>query len=332
MPGMSSVSTPAAHALRPRILERRARLQQAAGSVSDAYLSELLSEVDAALERIDHGTYGICELCHDTIEADRLEVNPLVRFCLDHLSGPELEAHQQDLDLATRIQARLLPPCRVEAAHWDTHYRYEPVGPVGGDYCELLPLAGSGSLFFAVGDVAGKGVAASLLMTHLSAIFRSLLSLDFPLAEVMSRANRLFCESTTGSHYATLACGRATAQGLELANAGHCRPLLLRRDGTERVEAAGVPLGMFRGAEYPVTRATLAQGESLVLYSDGVTETEDLQGVDFGEDRLIRSLRGRFGGSAETIALGVVDDVTRFRGARRPFDDLTVLVVRRQAA
>ena len=75
---------------------------------------------------------------------------------------------------------------------------------MGGDYCELIVLSNGKSLFFAVGDVAGKGVAASLLMTHLSAIFRSLLSLDLSLTDMISRANRLFCESTAQAHYATL--------------------------------------------------------------------------------------------------------------------------------
>src|SRR5581483_2563885 len=91
--------------------------------------------------------------------------------------------------------------------HWETHYRYEPAGMVGGDYCEVIPAQEGDSLFFALGDVTGKGVAASLLMTHLSAIFRSLVSLDLPLAELMARANRLFCSSTPATHYATLGRG-----------------------------------------------------------------------------------------------------------------------------
>ena len=131
----------------------------------------------------------------------------LVRFCLDHLTEKELRAHEQDLELATQIQVRLLPARAITTRDWETHYRYEPAGVVGGDYCEVVASGDGNSLFFALGDVAGKGVAASLLMTHLSAIFRSLLSLQLPLAEVMSRANRLFCESTSATHYATLVAG-----------------------------------------------------------------------------------------------------------------------------
>ncbi|MDQ1471830.1 MAG: phosphoserine phosphatase RsbU/P, partial [Bryobacterales bacterium] len=92
------------------------------------------------------------------------------------------------------------------------------------------------------------GSAGGYLLTHLSAIFRSLLSLDLPLTEVMSRANRLFCESTPATHYATLVAGRTSENGMDLCNAGHCRPLLLRDDGIERIDPTGLPLGLFATA------------------------------------------------------------------------------------
>ena len=109
-------------------------------------------------------------------------------------------------------------------------------------------------------------------MTHLSAIFRSLLSLDLSLTEMVSRANRLFCESTAPSHYATLVCGRATPDGVEICNAGHCPPLLFRQDATERLDSTGLPLGLFCGGKYTTRHLSLGPGESLVLYSDGITE------------------------------------------------------------
>src|SRR5260370_942903 len=174
---MNATST--VHNLRPQLLERRARLTAAATSVSAEYLNDLLAEVDAALQRVDAGSFGICESCHETIEADRLQVNPLVRFCLDHLSGSELRAHQQDLDLATEIQSKLLPPCDISLEHCDTHYPYEPAGPVAVDHCEppyRADPAGLGggafgelvvpedrpSFFFAVGAVGGEGRGCAL--------------------------------------------------------------------------------------------------------------------------------------------------------------------------
>ena len=328
---MNSAMTIPADRFRPQLVERRERLQAASGSVSDNYLNDLLAEVDAALQRIEAGTFGLCESCHDTIEADRLEQNPLCRFCLDHLSKAELAWHQQDLNLATQIQSRLLPQRDISLDIWEAQYRYEPVG---GDYCELMitgEATGNGpSLFFAVGDVAGKGVAASLLMTHLNAILRSLLSMDLTLAEVVSRANRLFCESTVPAHYATLACGRTTATGVEICNAGHCPPLVLRRNETERVESNGLPLGLFSGGQYTVTHYVLGSGESLVLYSDGITEAECPSGEDYQEERLVRCLRERLEHGPHAMADGVIHDLVRFRETGPVSDDMTVLVVQRR--
>jgi phosphoserine phosphatase RsbU/P len=90
---MNTASVSLIHEMRPRILERRARLQAAASSVSAEYVHNLLAEIDAALQKMDEGSYGLCETCHDAIEADRLERNPLARFCQDHLNEAERRAH-----------------------------------------------------------------------------------------------------------------------------------------------------------------------------------------------------------------------------------------------
>lgn len=167
-------------------------------------------------------------------------------------------------------------------------------------------------------------------MTHLSAIFRSLLSLDLSLADMVSRANRLFCESTAPAYYATLVCGRATANGVELCNAGHCAPLLLQRDATQRLDSTGLPLGLFCGGQYTVRHISLAAGESLVLYSDGITDAQDPVGAEYQEERLIRSLRDRFEQGADAMADSVLRDVARFRQTCPPVDDMTLLIVRRR--
>jgi sigma-B regulation protein RsbU (phosphoserine phosphatase) len=247
---------------------------------------------------------------------------------LDHLTRAELRAHQYDLDLAMQIQSNLLPAKDIALEYWDTQYRYEPAGAVGGDYCELIALD-SKSVFFAVGDVAGKGVAASLLMAHLSAIFRSLLSLDLSLTDLVSRANQLFLENTDPAHYATVVCGRATPDGIELCNAGHCTALLLRKGATQRLGATGLPLGLVRGAQYTLRRLSLDVGDSLILYSDGITEAQDPAGDEYKEERLVISLRKHFDQGADAMADNVLRDVARFCKTSPPADDLTLLIVRR---
>jgi sigma-B regulation protein RsbU (phosphoserine phosphatase) len=327
---MDGASVSLIHDLRPKILESRARLLTAARRAPAGVVDDLLAEIEATLRRIDDGSFGLCETCHDPIEVDRLEQNPMARFCLDHLTARELRAHEQDLELAKQIQAKLLPATTVESGEWQTHYRYEPAGVVGGDYCEVIAPENGSPLFFAVGDVAGKGVAASLLMTHLSAIFRSLLPLDLPFTELMSRANRQFCESTLAAHYATLAAGRTTENGVELCNAGHCRPLLLARGGAERIGATGLPLGLFCEGRYEARRVELDRGDGLVLYSDGLTEAQDPEGNAFEEERLSQSAHRRTGLDARGVVDGIFEDVIRFRGAAAQQDDMTLLLLRRR--
>jgi sigma-B regulation protein RsbU (phosphoserine phosphatase) len=325
---MSAAPSSLAQELRPGIIERRARLEAAASSIPAGYLNDLLAEIDGALKRIDQGSYGVCEVCHEAIEADCLCRNPLERFCLDHLSSQELKAHAQDLELATRIQAQLLPARDIVTESWETHYRYEPAGVVSGDYCEIA--ASGDSLFFALGDVAGKGVAASLLMTHLSAIFRSLRSLQLPFTELISRANRLFCESTPATHYATMVAGQTTARGANLCNAGHCKPLLLRPHGTERIDSTGLPLGLFCDGRQGFREIRIEPGDILILYSDGITEAQDAGGNPYEEDRLIRALRRHAKESAQAMAEGVLRDVSQFRGEGPQQDDMTLLIIRRR--
>ncbi len=180
--------------LRTELEQRRERLHEALhSSAADASISELLTAVDTALSRIDQGTFGLCETCHDTIEAERLLADPLVRFCLDHLTSAEQRALESDLSLAARIQRALLPKPGLAPDGWDVRYHYQPAGMVSGDYCDLFET--DGGLLFMLGDVSGKGVAASMLMSHLHATFRSLAEAGLPLDRMVQDANRIFCES-----------------------------------------------------------------------------------------------------------------------------------------
>src|SRR5215467_14494546 len=129
--------------LHNQLEQRKRRLEAAiANAPQNAGLTGLLHEVDSALERMDNGSYGICEECHDTIEQQRLLADPLVRYCLDHLTGPQRDALQRDLDLASEVQRKLLPQTGLRAGDWETSYHYAPVGPVSGDYCDLIPTDG----------------------------------------------------------------------------------------------------------------------------------------------------------------------------------------------
>lgn len=318
--------------LRHQLEERRDRLHLAVHAGGGA-LEGLLREVDDALARMDAGTYGLCDVCHDTVEADRLLADPLCRLCLDHLTPEDRRSLERDLELAGQIQSALLPPPEWRQDGWELHARYLPAGPVSGDYYDVLPSAreGEGTLFV-LADVSGKGVAASLLMSNLQAIFRSLSGTGLPLGELVARASRVFCESTLSSSYATLVAGRIQPSGtVEIANGGHCPPLLVHREGVECLGAGGLPIGLFCGATFPTVTRRLAPGDLLFLYTDGLSEAESPAGEEYGARRITAVLEGSRGLEGGAILSACLDGLARHQEGRRPSDDLTAMVIRRAA-
>jgi phosphoserine phosphatase RsbU/P len=320
--------------VREALLDRRQKLDAAivAGG-TDVTFNRLIGEVDAALARLENGSYGLCETCHDPIEPDRLFADPLARFCLDHLTPQEQSALQRDLDLAARIQRELLPPSPFRAGCWEAAYAYAAVGPVSGDYCDLIPAA-NGDLHFIVGDVSGKGIAAAMLMTHLHAMFRTLISLELPLPDMMERASRLFCESTLPTHYATLVCGRARASGdIEVCNAGHVPPVVVSGGDVQIIASGGLPLGMFCEERFSTTRLQLASGDVIVICSDGVTDTENPAGADYGHSRMVEQMRaaGDRRRGADALLEGSLADLLQFRAGASQLDDVTLMMLRRVA-
>src|SRR5512139_3218826 len=124
---------------RDQLIDRRGRVEAAMSRGANVpQLEHLLHEIDEALDRFATGTYGHCETCGDPIEADRLTVDPLLRFCLDHLTPRQARALEQDLQLASRVQLNLLPPTELAVDGWQTAYHYEALGTVSGDYVDLV--------------------------------------------------------------------------------------------------------------------------------------------------------------------------------------------------
>ncbi|MGB9148388.1 MAG: SpoIIE family protein phosphatase [Acidobacteriaceae bacterium] len=316
--------------LRGQLEERKTRLETVLERTpGEANLEALLREVDSALDRFSDGSYGLCETCHDTVEAERLLADPLLRYCLDHLTELERAALQRDLDLASELQRGLLPPRDLSVEGWETSYHYAPLGPVSGDYCDLYPC--NGQLFFMLGDVAGKGVAASMRMTQLHALFRSLIGMGLPLAEIVVHINSFLCDSGLAGRYATLVCGRAEASGeVELFNAGHLPVIAVERSGVRLLESTGFPLGMFREASFTPARLRLQGGDLLFLYTDGLSEAAGESG-EYGIDRVMELVGRQSSACAAGVISACLEDLRRFAGATPGMDDVTLLALRHGA-
>jgi sigma-B regulation protein RsbU (phosphoserine phosphatase) len=316
--------------LREQLIDRRQRLETATSAFQrPAELTRLLAEVDAALHRMDVGTYGLCEVCHDPVEPERLLADPLTRFCLGDLTPREQRALEEDLELASQIQAGLLPPPKQQIDGWEVSYHYQPAGAVSGDYCDLIKGEDQ-SLHFALGDVSGKGVAASMLMAHLNAMFRTLISINLPLEQMMERASRVFCESTLPTQYATLVCGRATNDGdVEVCNAGHLPPLVIQRGEVTSIAATGLPVGVFCSETFAVNRIHMSKGDTLFLYTDGLSESLDGAGNEYGAERLSQLLNDNRELATDSMISLCRQELHSFAEGRVPRDDLTLMAIRR---
>jgi sigma-B regulation protein RsbU (phosphoserine phosphatase) len=315
--------------MKEQLLHRKEKLEDVLGrSGEQGDVRSLLLQVDAALRRMEERTYGLCLTCHDPIEQDRLMADPLLEFCLDHLTPVQQRALEEDLSLAVQVQRGLLPSLPFALPGWEAHYYYRPASAVSGDYCDLVPSEGEGFHFF-LGDVSGKGVAASMLMSNLHALFRALIPQNLPLGHLVMRASRFFCESTLPMHYATLICGRAGAHGaIEFCNAGHPPLLHLRDAGVEEYPSTGLPIGVFCDSGFRTERFRLAPGEALLAYTDGLIEAKNATGEEFGRDRLRALGKGLPVREPRTVAEACLKALDDFRGRTPLSDDLTLMVLR----
>ena len=319
---------------RTELLKRRGRLETALATLPDKQdLQRLLRDVDSALQRLERGTFGLCETCREPVERTRLLADPLVTHCLDHLTDEQRRAFSQDLEHAARIQAALLPANNMRVGPWEACYHYEPLGSVSGDFCDLWQAGdGDAGLTFVFGDVSGKGVSAALLMSNLHAIFRTLLAAGPPLGELLERANALFCQSTMAQSFAPLVLGRAAPDGeIELINAGHHPPIVVSGAGCSPIETTGLPLGLFGSARYRAVQTRLNPGDSLFLYTDGLIEACDAAGNEYGIERLSAELTRRRSLAARELATACLHHVASFRSGAPTSDDLTLMVLRRAA-
>lgn len=315
--------------IKNQLSERRARLLETNRYIPNStQLFDLLKQVDAALERIDNSSYGICDVCKDPVEPDRLMADPLLTVCLDHLNTRQQRALELDLEFASRIQRNLLPQNNLRVNGWEFSYHYDPAGPVSGDFCDMIQMADN-SVLFVLGDVSGKGVAASLMMSHLHALIHSLLSFGLSVSELVEKANRLFCESTMNTNYATMVFGKANSIGeIEICNAGHNPPLLLSDGNIIPINATGIPIGLFCETVYAVEKFVLKKGESLLLYTDGLTESL-ADGVEYGEERVKAMLLKNAAYSAELLVESILNDNKEYIKNSLPTDDLTIMAVKK---
>jgi sigma-B regulation protein RsbU (phosphoserine phosphatase) len=237
---------------------------------------------------------------------------------------------REELEAGRLVQRALMPDPSPTIPGWDVWLFTRSANDVGGDLVDYLPL-GEQRFGLVLGDVAGKGLPAALLMAKLQSTLRALATEEKSLARLGQKMNRILCRDGLPNRFATLVYLDLGARSgsVRMLNAGHPPPLVLRGTTLEELPSGAMALGMFPGAIFSEQRVELAEGDVLIVFSDGLTEAMNGSDEFFGDERLRARLPALARMSAGDIGTRVVAAVDEFVGDRRPHDDLSLVVLRR---
>jgi sigma-B regulation protein RsbU (phosphoserine phosphatase) len=313
---------------------RRLRASEATREIPIMFLSSLEDAKDKA-RGFELGAND-----YVTKPFEPLEVQARVRSLLKAKSYADAvkEAAARDLRIAREIQMGILPadiPARLHGTGLDVDAALEPAREVGGDLYDVVRLA-DGRVMVAIGDVSGKGIPAALFMAVAATVLRSMARLGAQPDEILRRVNDELLEQNPRGMFVTLQCLVIdTARGeVACASAGHHAAALVSPSGPPRLvfEKSGRVAGLLPGNQVELETMAFAPGETLVLFTDGVSEAFDVREELFGEERLLAHLAAHPGGTARDTTAGLVDAVKQFAAGAKQSDDITVVSVRRVPA
>jgi len=340
---MSLVNSQVFEGFRQRLLEKRHNLTQwlqttpgpkkqiRLGPAGEQDVHAHLAVLDTALEAAEAETLGLCTICHEHIETERLEMDYTACVCIDHLSPEEIRRLEYELELSQVVQKALMPQHIPEILGLEIAAFSRPTEIVGGDYFDFFRFA-DGSHGLTIADVAGKGVSASLLMATVQTALRALVPLSESPAEVLRQVNRLFYHNINFTTFVTLFLGSFDpgTQTLTYSSAGHNPPLVFckRPNGREPISwlrPTGPAIGLVEEPPFTLNETRLSPGDMLLLYTDGVTEAINPQEEQFGEARLAALVQNEPDLSPQELIGVLRQSLLDFTAGQPPADDTTIL-------
>jgi len=294
----------------------------------------LLGQIKEALIRVEDNSYGICKECHDAIEHFKLEVQPVSQVCLDCISDSEKVLLQEELYLASKIHRALLPQTAARIDGYDMAVKSIAARNVGGDYFDFLSHD-NGPVRIVVADTMGKGLPAGLLMSNIQGTLSILAEIIESPAKLLYRLNSILCRNLPVTKFASMVClsvrpDSSSDSVIQYANAGHNHPILLRENGKmEFLEPTGGVIGVHAEFEYEQIDITLRKGDTIIIYTDGVTEAVNGHGEMFGVERLSEFLLANAKDGPDMILENLYLKLEEFTGRSELSDDCTVLILRK---
>ena len=305
------------------------------GPAGEESVQAHLHVLDTALSKAESRTLGLCTVCHDYVEADRLKMDFTASVCIDHYSAEQKRELEWELELSHKVQRSLLPQQLPQIPGLQVAAFSQPAEIVTGDYFDFFRYR-EGAHGFVIADVMGKGLPASLLMASLQASLRILGPDNDSPATVVQKLNTLFCHNTQLIKFITLFLAHfdSATQTLTYCNAGHNPPVLLARSqgkepGAVRwLKPTGAAIGLAESFSFGNESVELSPGDVLVLYTDGLTETRNSEEEEFSEHRLAEVVQRHFAVKSQELIAEIRLALHHFAGHRPLDDDMTMVVVK----
>lgn len=300
------------------------------GPAEEQAVTEELTVLNSVLKKADEHSIGLCDVCHDYIEASRLEMDYTASVCLEHMTGAERSRLESDLELSAKVQQALLPHALPAFQNIEIAAYSQPARIVGGDYFDFLRFK-DGSHAVVIADVMGKGMPASMLMASLQASLRIIVPESLEPSEVVARLNHLFCHNIRLTNFVTIVLMKFNEQTgvITYCNAGHNPPVILTGGGTiNLLQPTGAAIGLIEQTTFGQKSASLHAGDTLLLYTDGVVESFNPAKEMFGQERLEEYLREHSRKNAQGIVSGLKEVSQKFAGTLQPADDTTIIAMK----
>jgi sigma-B regulation protein RsbU (phosphoserine phosphatase) len=294
-----------------------------------------ISALDAVYDKVKAFGVGGADYITKPFQVDEVLARVETHMALQRLQK-QLQAANikmiQELALAGEIQASFLPQKLPTLPGWQLTASLIPARETSGDFYDFISLP-EGRVGIVVADVCDKGAGAALYMALSWTLIRTY-ALEYPSQpeRVLYDVNRRITEDTNANRFVTVFYGILTPESgmLAYSNAGHCPPLLIRNNDSSsigKLSNTGIPLGIFGEVTWKQEISQINPGQVLALYSDGITEAENQEGVFLGEDRLVHSLKSNLGHTAQEIHDAVLSDTQKFVGEAAQSDDIALVVL-----
>jgi sigma-B regulation protein RsbU (phosphoserine phosphatase) len=301
-----------------------------AGKSLDSVI-QVMSEIQQTLEKLDNGSFGKCEVCHEDVNTELLEVDFTSCVCIDHFSEKQIRSLERDLELAGKVQRQLLPCCAPLLPEIDIAMYSKPAQVVGGDYYDFFACQ-NGSQGLAIADVMGKGLSASMLMSNLQATLRIIGPEYHSPALIAKRLNELFVHNLKLIRFISIFIGIYSPENftLQYSNAGHHPPFLWKAASEEMVllYPTGPAIGLSKEPDFGFETVSFGKGDLLLLYTDGILEIRNDRGEEFGEENLKDTI-SKF----NTLeASQIIEEIksAAYRFSSNPQDDISLMVLKRR--